>query len=69
VLPPSEIHYPDIARDKEAFFDKISCPHLKEKYFPKETVNEHAAGGLTDLMELLRLNKIKTTARLHKDII
>jgi hypothetical protein len=54
VLPPVEIMYPDLMRDKEEFFEMIGCPHLKEKYYPSEIVNEHAAGGLTDLMELMR---------------
>jgi hypothetical protein len=38
VLPPSEIHYPDLFRDKEKFFDMINAPQLKAKYYPDAEV-------------------------------
>ena len=32
VFPPLELNYPDIEADGDAFYDRIGCPHLLEKF-------------------------------------
>ena len=42
VFPPKELSYPDIDLDGDAFYDKIGCPHLREKYKRIEMMDYHA---------------------------